>query len=286
MGKGSPKAPAAPDPYQSAQAQAQVNRLNQFFPGGGSVLYGKYSDDGRFTPDYSHSSVQLIESPYQQQSRDMAERLSLQLANILGGNLSMPNYQSGINFDAINSLPKVSDFSADAKRVEDATFNRVADLLRPQFEQKRSQARQQLSNQGIPMGAEAYDTELSNIDKKQNETLQSAAQDAVAAGRAEQQRLFANALNTRQSQLNDQLQTIGLNNNARANMLQELASLLGGQQFSPTLNYGAINSQPIDVMGAINNNYMGQLNSYNNQNAQNRQFLQSMIGLGGGLFGL
>ena len=39
MGKKAPKAPAAPDPYRSAEAQAQYNRLNQFFPGGGSLLY-------------------------------------------------------------------------------------------------------------------------------------------------------------------------------------------------------------------------------------------------------
>ncbi len=278
MGKKSPKPPAPPDPFESAQAQAQVNRLNQFFPGGGSLLYGRYGNDGSFLPDYNHNAVQLIESPFQSRSREVSEGLSLQLANLLSNNFSLPSMKTGLDFANISAMPRIEDFSNDAKRIEDTTFQKTADLLRPEFEKFRQKRSQDLSNQGIPLGAEAFNTEFEQLDKRQNDALKLAAQDAVSAGRAEQQRLFANAMAARQSQINDQLQSIGLNNNARNSMLQELASLLGGQQFSPSQFGGSIPTAPIDVLGSINNNYMGQLNAYNSQAGQQRQLLQ---GLGG-----
>ncbi|TAH36528.1 MAG: hypothetical protein EYC62_02475 [Alphaproteobacteria bacterium] len=286
MGKKAPKAPAAPDPMQSAEAQAQVNRLNQFFPGGGSLLYGQYDAGGNFMPDYDHNAVQLLESPYQKRSREVSEQLSLQLANLLGGgNLNLPKIQSSIDFSGINRIPTIDDFSRDAKQVEDATYNKIANLLRPEFEKRRTKRENDLVNQGIPMGSDAYGKEFDALTDNENETLQSAAQDAVAAGRAEQQRLFANAMAARQAQVNDQLQSLGLNNSARSSMLQELASLLGGQQFTPSQFYGGIQTPGVDVLGTINNNYAGQLNSYNNRLAQQRQSLQSIANLGSSLFG-
>lgn len=286
MGKGSPKAPAAPDPVQTAQAQAQANRLNQFFPGGGSLLYGRYNSDGSFSPDYSHDAVQLQESPYQNQSRQLGERLSLQLASLLGGNINLPQMQSTLNLNAISRVPSINDFSNDATRVEQATYQRMSDLLRPEFDKRRLKQQQNLANQGIPLGSEAYSKEFDNLSKNENEALQAAAQDAVSAGRAEQQRLFSNAIAAHQSQLGDQLQSIGLNNNARSAMLQELASLLGGQQFTPGQFSGGIASPSVNVSDNVYNTYQGQLSAYNNRVAQQRQSMQSIFGLGGGLFGL
>jgi hypothetical protein len=285
MGKKAPKAPAPPDPMQSAEAQAQVNRLNQFFPGGGSLLYGRYDTGGNFAPNYNHNAVQLQESPYQQRSREITEQLSLQLANMLGGNITLPSMQSSIDYSGIGRLPTIDDFSRDARQVEDATYNRIANLLRPEFEKRRTKRGNDLTNQGIPMGAEAYSKEFDALTDNENETLQAAAQDAVAAGRAEQQRLFANAMASRQTQVNDQLQSLGLNNSARSSMLQELASLLGGQQFTPSQFYGGIQTPGVDVLSTINNNYAGQMNSYNNRLAQQRQSLQSIANLGSSLFG-
>ena len=286
MGKKAPKAPAAPDPMESAQAQAQVNRLNQILPGGGSIMYGRYDSGNNFVPDYNHSAVQVEESPFQQQTRQAAENLSLQLANILGGNINLPNIIGNLDFNRIGSLPTINDFSADARQAESAAYDRTVNLLRPQLDLRRQRTEQQLANQGLPTGSSAYDDELGRLDKSENEALQAAAQDAVAAGRQEQQRLFANAMATRQSRLNDQLQSLGVNNSARSMMLSELASLLGGQNFAPASFNGGVNTPNIDVMGAINNNYSNQLNSYNNRTAQQQNLLQRGLGLGGGLFGL
>lgn len=284
MGKKTPKAPAAPDPLQSAQAQAQVNRPNQISPGGGSVLYGRYDGSNNFTPDYTHSAVQVTESPFQQQSRQAAENLSLQLASILGGNINLPDIGSSLDFSRISAQPRIEDFANNAAQVEAANYQRSLGLLRPQLDQRRARTQQQLANQGLPTGSSAYDDELTRIDRSENEALQAAAQEAVGAGRQEQQRLFSNAMVVRQSQLNDQLQSLGVNNNARATMLNELASLLGGQNFNPVSFSGAVNTPNIDVLGAINNNYAGQVNNYNNRLAQQQNLLQRGLGVGSGLF--
>lgn len=286
MGKKAPKTPAAPDPAQSAQAQAQVNRLNQILPGGGSILYGKYDANNQFMPDFSHSAVQVLESPFQQQTRQLGENLSLQLANLLGGNVNLPNPVTGLDFGRVSAVPTIDSFSDDARRVESATLDRALGLLRPQLNERRSRTQQQLANQGLPSGSSAYDDEISRLDRSENEALQAATLDAVNAGRQEQQRQFTNALASRQNQVNDQLQAMGANNSARSMLLSELASLLGGQNFAPAGFNGSVNSPNIDVMGAINNNYQAQLNSYNNRLAQQRGLLQNGLGLGGGIFGL
>ncbi|MGE0252010.1 MAG: hypothetical protein AB7G80_04960 [Dongiaceae bacterium] len=280
MGKSAPRAPAPPDPAATAQAQAEANRLNQLLPGGGGLTYGQFDANGNFIPSNNHAGVRVNESPYQQQLRQRSENLSLQLADLLGGNLSsLPSFQSQINFGALNPLPSSQDFSGDALRVEQSTFDRARNLLTPEFDRQNNRSVQQLANQGLPIGSEAYQEELDRLDRQRNQALEAASQDAVQAGRAEQQRLFANALATRQTGLGEQLQSINLNNSARGNMLQELASLLGGQQFNPASTGGFINTPQIDVAGPINAAYQGQLQNYNNRFSGQQQGLNNFLRL-------
>lgn len=124
MGKGS-KAPAAPDPYKTASAEAQFNRLDTFSPSGSGVQYGYTDASGNFVrgtaPKGSQSAVKQVESDFEKQIRQMLEPASVSLTGRI------------VN-DNINGMP-------DAARVKDrgsvaqSMFDRSFSLMKPAIDQ-------------------------------------------------------------------------------------------------------------------------------------------------------
>lgn len=291
------KQPAAPDPAAVARAQAEANRISQFGPGG-NLLFGKVGPGGQFIQDTGGAASFVEESPFQQEARQTGESAALQLAQSLApqaGNLQtasyagLPENQFQIDWSKIGTVPTANDFSADAARVEQATFDRAMNLLRPQLDLQERRLNQSLADQGIPLGAEAYVTEQGRFADERGRRLDDLALAAVQAGRDEQSRLFNQALTSRGTQLADQLQQMSLTNQARQTgfgeqqavrnqQLQELAALLGGA-YNPTPATAFVAPGMIDVTGPINAAYQGQLAAAQ-QRAANQQALM------GGLFGL
>ena len=72
MGKSS--APPPPDPYKTASAEAQFNRLNTYSPSGSGVRYGYTDASGNFVqglaPEGSQSAVKQIERPWEASIRE------------------------------------------------------------------------------------------------------------------------------------------------------------------------------------------------------------------------
>ena len=137
---------------------------------------------------------------------------------------------SGIDFSGLTALPGIDDFSEDAKRVEEATFQRALSLLNPEFAQQEERLRQRLANQGIPIEAVAASGtgeggaplgEFTRFERNRNEALQNAAFDAVQAGRAEQSRLFGLATSARGQQVGEQLQDIQVQFGVRSQEFNE-----------------------------------------------------------------
>lgn len=217
---------------------------------------------------------------------------------------------SGIQGD----LPSVStDFSGDRKRVEDAVYNRSKGLLDQQFAERNNKLRQQLADQGLVLGSEAYNGEMDRLNRAENEGYTNAAYDAVRAGGDEYQRLADLGLRTRgqlfgedtslaqltaaqrgqqfgenqgvfnaqnqlrQMQLQEALSQFNANNAARSNQLGEASSLLGMQ--SPQANF--VNSQPIDAAGIMQQDYANRMNAYNSSMGG----LGSLLGVGGSILG-
>jgi hypothetical protein len=298
LSKGS-KAPSAPDPAATAQAQAEANRITQFTPQG-TMLYGKVGPGGQFVQDTGGAASYLQQTPFQQQTQQQYETIASGLAGALAPNAAnlqsasyagQPGYQYQIDWSKVGKVPGAEDFSADATRVEQATFDRAKGLLAPEFERQTRQTTQRLADQGLPMGSEAYTGEQNRLADTQNRAYSDAALAAVEAGRAEQSRLYNQALTSRGTQLSDQLTGMQLTNQARQQgfgeqqavrnqQLQELAALLGGS-YNPTPGTSYVAPGQIDVAGPINQAYQGQLLNWQQRQANQAAGLGGLYSLGG-----
>lgn len=237
MGKKS-KAPAAPDP----QATARATQVGYFGPGGEQIRFGLQSADGGFSARDNVDAYQVIESPFQQQFRMGSEGLMSQLLNNISGQ-GFANIPNSIDFSQVGDLPTIDQFEPAAQTASKAAFDRQMALLRPEFDTRQRRLDQQLADQGLPVGSEAFSDSQGTLGRQINEAQSLAASQADAIGRQEAQRQLANALSLRQQRIQDQLQNIDLGAQNRQQILAELGGLTGLQfaqpQRTPTFNQGA-----------------------------------------------
>lgn len=213
------KTPEAPDPFMLIDEQTKANRPNQEGPLG-SLRYYKDPVTGYWT-----------------ESRQYSPELQ-----------GLFNQRIGVVGEDISRAPTDESFAGEGQRLENATYQRMMNLLNPNYQQQEAALKSELANKGIVEGSEAYNNELDNFNRRRNESYNQAALEAVGAGRQEQSRLFTQGLQARQSDLS-----------RRSQLYNELASLIGTQQIrTPT---------ELDVMGPFSQQYQGQLNSVNSANA-------------------
>lgn len=325
--------PKTPDPYQTAQAQADANRVGQITPQG-NLTYGKMDESGNFTPNTSREVVQVSESPDQQYLRQQREGIAsalmgVPIASTNDIRLSLPgsalsglpagaksNITGGLNkvenaADIGALLPSVSnDYSADAQRAADATYGLGLARLDPYFQEQRRATNTDLVNRGLPVGGEAYGTEMDRLDRSQGEQMRNLALSSILAGNDQSARLFDQAIRGRESEYGIQSGILGLSEQQRAQRFNEqmaeqaLAEQIRqnrvGEQFggfdralgrelslsglenqrlglasqlsSNTPNF--VNVPGIDIAGLINQNYQTQSNQY----ASDNQALGNLLG--------
>lgn len=285
------------NPQSLIQQQAEQNRLTGFTPRG-NLVFGSVNGQGGFEARNSGAAYQVQESPFSENYRQGYEDLATTAQQIAAPRIQnlplspidttqYPDRQYNIDYTNVDPVMSSSDFSADAQRVEGATFQRMKGLLDPVFDQQTRRTETQLVNQGLPMGSEAYDTEVGNLRRSQNEQYSKAALDAVTAGRAEQSRLYGQALSSRNAQLGDQLQDINLTNTGRAQGIQEqqalratenqeIAQLLGLQPVQPVEAKSFFAPSPVDVTGPYQLSQNAQIA---NQRAQQQQMAAILGGI-------
>ncbi|WP_299933663.1 hypothetical protein [uncultured Pelagimonas sp.] len=249
-GKGG-SAPSAPNPYDTAQAQANINRLNTYTPYGNSV-YGHVGSNGEFVAGQggrdSQSAVSLIESPFQQQLREGQEEGALGLQSaLLGGGINLPDRATPQGTDAI-----AQEF-----------YDNNVGLISRDFERDQMRTEGRLQNRGIPIGAEAFDDGMRPVREAQTNAL---------TGLAAQAQQYAG---------NEQSRRYGLDRTSRNDALGEYMTAISGEQFSPSPLINLPNTQGIDLAGMINNNYQAEMQQYS-MDQQNRM---QNIGMIGGLLG-
>lgn len=75
------------------------------------------------------------------------------------------------------------DGSDDARqRAEQATYNSYMEYLQPQFERQTADYSTMLQNKGLPVGSEAYERAMSDLQDRQNAAVNQAAYQSVLAG--------------------------------------------------------------------------------------------------------
>jgi len=273
MGKKAPKAPAAPDPVVTAQAQAQINRdtatdqarfnresaitnfrlnaVNQRDPYGG-LSYEQIGtwEDG--TPRFQ--ATQTL-APEEQRALD----LSRQAQDIYG--------QAGVQ-----QLQSVRDRLATPLNLNnEAVENRLIELgrsrLDPVLTERRNAMDTRLRQQGLMPGTQAYDVAMRGIGEAENDA-------------------YNQLLLTGRGQAINEILT------ERASPLNEAAALLTGQQVqapsfvnTPQTNVGQTNISPTDYMQAVGLQQASLNNAFNARNQSYNTQLSGMYGLGSAALG-
>lgn len=284
------KAPSAPDPKKTADAQAQMNKetaianyglnaTNQVTPQG-SLTYqqiGTWSDG---TPRYQATQSY---SPEQQKIYDQSTQLQQQLGNIanqqasaIGAHLSKPLDMSGIPKGGDASMVKPVDFSADRQKVEDALMGR----LNPQLDRDRASLEADLLAKGVRVGSEAYDNAMQNFGQQSNDARTA----AILAGGQEQSRLADLAYRDQQALFNNQnaqrAQALNEVYAARNQPINEISALMSGAQVTNPnfVSTPGSNIANTDYAGLVNQKYQSDMANYQSK-------MGGLFGLGGALIG-
>jgi hypothetical protein len=309
----SPTPPPAPNPQSLIGAQgasneavarlnARLNRMDTYTPFG-SVTYTDMGDD--------RTRVDQTLSPTSQALYDQQMGIGGNMLGLAEGAISQfpteafslegaPAYQTGIDYSGLQAIPGQGDFASASQLASDAAFNRVMDRLNPQFDLQQEALETQLANQGIGRGSEAYTRAMDEFARRRSDAGIAAGYDAISAGEAMRQGLFANALQTRGQQLGERTFDMNAINQARQQYLNEqlmgrnqqineLAALLQGGpaiQGPTPMSGGQVNVAPTDVSGAYGLASGINQSNYANQMAAQNAAMGGLANLGGiGLVG-
>lgn len=210
--------PDAPNPYKTAGAQASVSAFNQYSPYG-SLTYKK----NKWGIPLSSTTTL---SP--------ALKRSFNLTNATRNNLLG-------RVRKVSQSPWQMPDNARADEVAKTMFARKMGMINPERERQTAGTRTMLEERGLPIGSEAYQSEMDRMGKGFGEQELAASQDATLAAGAEEDRLLRNSLTE------------------RAQPFNELAGFSGGTQIGvpPAGNYQAPN-----IGGMIQSNYDDALKSW------------------------
>ena len=278
MGKSNSSAPAAPDPYATAAAQASANSaavresalMNQI---GQNTPYGNLFYSGEIgSPD---RAVNTTLAPAQQAMLDQQNAASLQYGEIANKQLGAvaDQFSSPADFSSLGGVPQAG------QEAWQNSYDALVARNQPRADRQLSAMQTQLSNQGLDAGSAAYGTAMEDYNRGQND-FGLAAQQAAMGQQTQQYNLDSAAY----------AQGLGSLMTERNQPLNELAALASGQQiqnpaFQGQSNYN-VGAAPI--ADAIYGNYQGQTNAYNQNQASDaaqRQGIYSLLGSGAGAFG-
>lgn len=260
--KDSPSPPPAPDYRGAAQETAQgnlegaqyataANRVNQYTPYG-SLTYSQ-GNPGSATDPQWRQDVNL--SPTGQQLLGYANNAALGLGARTGDALNRVDQGLSQPFD----YGSVGD-------VADASYQAQTARLDPQWDQRKGQFDQQMANQGITAGGEAYDNASRDFGQQRNDAYTQA----------------------RLASLSTMPQTYQLAQALRSQPLNELNALRTGSQVqNPTFN--SVPQQQAtpgaNYLGAAQMGYGAQNDAYNSQVGANNAMMGGLFSLGGSILG-
>ena len=239
----------------AARANIAANRVNQYTPYG-SLEYEVSGEDKFGNPMWK--ATQGL-APAQQQLLDYQNKASLGLGELTGKGLGYVSNMLDNPFD-VSQLPSTG--INPSQSYQDAYMQRLA----PQLQQGRERLEQQLANQGIQLGSEAYDRAIRNFDQKQNDILLGATTQGFDVGN----RARAAAFGELAYQRNEPINTLS-------------AVRTGSQVQGPTFVNPAMqaNTAGADILGATQMDFNARMGAANAQNASNNAMTQGLFSLGG-----
>ena len=215
-----PNTPPPPDYLGSAKQQGKENKdaalaSSQLSNPNVSNPYGDQTIEYRIDPATGNPVpyVKQTFSPGQQGIFDATQNLQQETANL---GLTAAKNAAGIlgqTFD-IQNIPGIEKTAIDRNSVRDSLVARATEANTIDRDKKRSN----LVAQGIPVGSEAYNREMAQLDRSMVDARQQAE---LGAGQAEQQAMAA-----RQQLIQEALLQ-------RQTPINEIAALRSGSQMNP-----------------------------------------------------
>jgi hypothetical protein len=343
LGKPAPTPPTPVDPtavagaqttsnLATAQAQAALNNTNQSTPYGSVAYTQPGGPDTAFTETTTLSPQE--QAIFNASTANQAGALNLatgdlgNVASALATPVNAPGLQGSYSAGgpvatgygtggAIQGQIGTQDVNQSVQSAEQANFAQQMQLMQPQMQQAQESNQAQLVAQGLNPNDAAYGNEMTQFNNGQAVQYDQAADNAVAAGNAEQNTLFGQQAtqgqfaNAAQSQANTQNQAqAGFQNTAQAQTNSENAAAMAAanqaanQSFQnqvtaqqlPINEFTALesNSQvqapsstpaqtavaPTDVLGAYSLQAQQQQAQYAAQQAQYNSGLSGLFSLG------
>ena len=284
-----PSAPAPPDYAGAAQQTAQgnidaarvataANRVNQITPYG-NLTYQVTGKDPYGNPTWT--ATQTL-SPEQQKLLDLQNQTSINLGKLAGKGLGYVEKMLDKPFSTqgLANLTSQVDPSLQGMAGWDRATGLMMQRLQPQLERQQQSLDQQLANQGIAVGSEAYTRAKQDLAQQQNDLLNQAA----LSGAQLQSQFFGQGL-----------QGANLANLARQQGFQERAYMrneplntlsavrTGAQVTGPQFVNSAQQATTAgpDLLGAAQMGYNAQMGNFNAQQAAQANFNQGLFSLGG-----
>jgi hypothetical protein len=266
-----PSAPAAPDYRAAAQetaagnldaarAATAANRVNQITPYG-RLDYSVTGADPYGNPTWT--ATQSL-SPQQQQLLDYQNQTSIGLGQLANKGLGYVENMLNTPFDT-SRLP-TTGFNP-SQSYQDAYMQRLA----PQIQQGQERLQQQLANQGIDIGSEAYDRAMRNQAVRENDLLAAATTAGFGVGQQARQ----SALQEQAYLRNEPLNTLSA---VRTGAQVQGPSFVNSAQQATT-------GGP-DILGASQMGYNAQMGDFNAKQAAQSNLNQGLFSLAGaGLMG-
>ena len=266
MGKGGGSAPPPPDyagaaretaagNLDAARANIAANRVNQYTPYG-SLEYTMAGEDKYGNPMWS--ATQKF-SPEQQQLSDIQNALSIGTGKLGQQGLGYVEKMISQPFDT-SQLPSLGINAGET--YTDAYLRRLA----PSMQQGRERLEQQLANQGVQLGSEAYDRAIRNFEQKQNDLMLGATTQGFDVGN----RARASAFGELAYQRNEPINTL--------NAVRSGSQVTNPQFVNPAMQ--ATTAGP-DLLGAAQAQGNAAMNAYNAQMASQNANTQGLYSLGG-----
>ena len=238
----------------AARANIAANRVNQYTPYG-SLEYQQSGQDPYGNPMWS--ATQSL-APAQQQLLDYQNKASLGLGELTGKGLGYVSNMLDNPFDT-SALP-TTGFNP-SQSYQDAYMQRLA----PQLQQGRERLEQQLANQGIQLGSEAYDRAMQNQAQRENDLLLGATTQGFGVGQQARQQ----ALQEQAYLRNEPLNTLSA---------VRTGAQVQGPQFVNSFNQ-ATTAGP-DLLAASQMGYNAQMGDFNAKQRAQENLNQGLFSLG------
>lgn len=281
--KKTPKAPAAPDPKQTAAAQtasdketawynAQLQNMDQITP------YGTLTYQNLGTVDAPKWQSTIALSPEQQQLYNTQAASENALASLGADQLGRirQNVSTPFSYDGLGDAPTAQSVEQLSQQGQEALMSR----LNPQFGYDEEALRTRLINQGIGQNSEAYNREMDRFNQAKNDArMQAILQGANYGGTLQNQAL---------ARRNQGIQEYTTQRNAPLNEYTAMTS--GAQIQNPSFSSGGNQGiNPVDYTSLVNQQYQQQLGNYNAKVAGQNSTMGGLFSLGsaalgGGLF--